>query len=138
MRLLSFVGSYLSISSSISSLIGVSRFYMVFRAFHWASIFIDISQLHAILAKWPAAMIREDLACHDEVTRVAFCEQSVKFSFTHSRSFQGVQFVEPSPIGFVPQIHAPMFDCGFEDSKVVEICDAIKKSWTTVCFYPPA
>jgi hypothetical protein len=88
-------------------------------------------------------MIREDLACHDEATCVAFCEQSVKFPFTHSRSLQGVQFVEPSPIRFIAQIHVPMFDCGFEDRtrRVVEICDAIKKGWwTTVCqfFHPPA
>jgi hypothetical protein len=93
-----------------------------------SSIFINISQLQAIISKRPAAMIREDLACHDEPTRVALCEQSVKFFFTHSRSLQGVQFVEPSPIGFVPQIHAlVMFDSGFEDGRVVEICDAIKK-----------
>lgn len=110
----------------------------VFRAFHWVSILIDISQLHAILSKWPAEMIREGEACHDEVTHVAFCEQSVKFSFTHTRSFHGVQFVEPSPIGFVPQVYAPMFDCGFEDRRVVEICNAIKNGWTTVCFHPPA
>jgi hypothetical protein len=103
-----------------------------------ASIFIDISQLQAILSQRPAEMTREDLACHDEATRVAFCEQSVKFSLTHSRSLKGVQLVESSPIGFVPQIHVPMFDCGFEDGRVIEICDAIKNGWTTVCFHPPA
>ena len=101
-------------------------------------VFIDISQLQAILSKWPTAVMREDLACHDEVTRIAFCEQSIKFSFTHSRSFHGFQFPKPSPIGFVPQIHAPMFDCGFEDRRVIEICDAIKNDWTTVCFHSPA
>jgi hypothetical protein len=25
-----------------------------------------------------------------------------------------------------------MFDCGFDDRRVVEICDAIKNGWTTV------
>ena len=100
------------------------------------SIFIDISRLPAIFSKQPAAMIREDLACHDEATRVAFCEQSVKFSFTQSRSLQSVQFIEPSPIGFVPQIHAFTFDCGFEDRRVVEICDAIKKRLDDGVFSP--
>ena len=134
-HLVSFVGSYLSISSSISSFIYI---YLVLCGFHQASIFIDISQLHTILSKWPAAMIREDLVCHDKVTHVAFCEQSVKFYFTHSQSFQSVQFVEPLPISFEPQIHMPMFDCGSKDSRVVEICDAIKNGWTMVCFHPPA
>ena len=84
-------------------------------------------------------MIQEDPACHDEATHVAFCKQSIKSSFTHSQSFQGVQFFEPLPIGFVPQIHTPMFDCGFEDRGVVEICDVIKNDWTMVCcFHPPA
>ena len=68
-HLVSFVGSYLSISSSISSFIYI---YLVLCGFHQASIFIDISQLHTILSKWPAAMIREDLVCHDKVTCVTF------------------------------------------------------------------
>jgi hypothetical protein len=126
----------LPVSISISSLICIS---LILPGFLGLSLGIHISQLQAILSKWPAAMIREDEACHDEATRVAFCEQSVKIFFTYSRPFQSVQFVEPSPIGLVPQIHALVFDCGF-DSRVVEICDAIKNgsSWTTAHFHPPA
>jgi|SRR5271169_3413070 len=81
-------------------------------------------------------MIREDVACHDEATCVAFCEESVKFSFTHPRSLQGVQFIEPSPICFIPQIHAPTFDCGFGDRRVVEICSAIQKRLDDGAFSP--
>ena len=59
-------------------------------------------------------------------------QQSIKFFFTHSWSLQGVQFVEPSPIGFISQIHTPLLECGFNNRRVVEICDAIKNSKTTV------
>ena len=98
--------------------------------------FINISQLSAILSKWLAVVIWEGEACHDEATCVAFGEQSVKFSFAHSWSFHGVQFVEPSPISIIPQIHTPRFDCGigFEDSRIVEIWNAIKNSCTGYVF----
>ena len=136
---LSFVGSNLFISGSISSYICVS---LVLSGLTGFSLGFNLHR-HQSTPHHPL-----QVACSNGLGRLGMSWQGYtcrilrtvcKILFRWLPVFHGVQFVEPSPIGFIPQIHAPMFDCGSEVMRVVEICGAnhvFQNSRTTVCFQP--